>query len=57
MFSGKNYAMMSMKSLLSHVLRRYRIKADHAKLVVKLDVLLKPVSGHFVSVEDRLNTT
>ncbi|XP_045780389.1 cytochrome P450 4C1-like isoform X2 [Maniola jurtina] len=52
---GKTYAMMSMKSLLSHVLRRYRLRADHTKAVIKLDVLLKPVSGHFVSIEDRLN--
>ncbi|XP_039760527.1 cytochrome P450 4C1-like isoform X2 [Pararge aegeria] len=51
---GKAYAMMSMKAQLSHVLRRYRIRADHTKLVVKLDVLLKPVAGHFVSIEDRL---
>ncbi|XP_023950100.2 cytochrome P450 4C1 isoform X2 [Bicyclus anynana] len=52
---GKAYAMMSMKALLSHVLRRYRLRADHRQLVLKLDVLLKPVTGHFVSIQDRLN--
>ena len=46
--------MMSMKVLLCHLLRRYKLHADHTKLVLKLDVLLKPVSGHFITIEDRL---
>ncbi|XP_047539906.1 cytochrome P450 4C1-like [Vanessa atalanta] len=51
---GKTYAMMSMKTLLSHLLRRYKLHANHTNVVLKLDVLLKPVSGHFISIEDRL---
>ncbi|XP_045455315.1 cytochrome P450 4V2-like [Melitaea cinxia] len=53
---GKTYAMMSMKTLLCHLLRRYKIHADHSNIVLKLDVLLKPVSGHFITIEDRLKS-
>ncbi|CAH2059475.1 unnamed protein product, partial [Iphiclides podalirius] len=34
---GKSYAMMSMKTTLAHVLRTYRIKADHTKLELKYE--------------------
>ncbi|CAH0721153.1 unnamed protein product, partial [Brenthis ino] len=51
---GKTYAMMSIKVLLSHLLRRYKLHGDHTKMVLKLDVLLKPVTGHLITLEDRL---
>ncbi|XP_063834694.1 cytochrome P450 4C1-like [Ostrinia nubilalis] len=50
---GKTYAYMSMKTTLSHVLRKYRFKGDHTQLELKLDVLLKPSSGYYVSIEKR----
>ncbi|XP_037295816.1 cytochrome P450 4C1-like [Manduca sexta] len=50
---GKAYALMSMKITLAHLLRNYRIKADHTKLILKFDVMLKPVSGHHITVERR----
>ncbi|XP_049880698.1 cytochrome P450 4V2-like [Pectinophora gossypiella] len=48
---GKAYALMSMKTTLAHVMRHYRIKGDYTKLEMKLDVMLKPVAGHYISVE------
>ncbi|CAK1594471.1 unnamed protein product [Parnassius mnemosyne] len=50
---GKPFAFMSMKTTLAHVLRHYRIKADHTKMVVKIDVVLKPETGHHISIERR----
>ncbi|KAG7297321.1 hypothetical protein JYU34_019292 [Plutella xylostella] len=50
---GKTYAMMSMKTTLVHLLRRYRIRADHTKLVCKFGFVLKPVAGHSISIELR----
>ncbi|CAH0697237.1 unnamed protein product [Spodoptera exigua] len=50
---GKAYALMSMKTTLAHLIRRYKIKADHTKVRLKLDVMLKPDSGHYVSIERR----
>ncbi|KAG7297371.1 hypothetical protein JYU34_019347 [Plutella xylostella] len=50
---GKTYAMMSMKTTLVHLLRRYRLKADISKLQVQLVLMLKPVSGCEISIESR----
>ncbi|XP_068625401.1 cytochrome P450 4V2-like [Battus philenor] len=50
---GKAYAMMSMKITLVHWLRQYRISGDHTKMVLKLDCLLKPVSGHYITIQHR----
>ncbi|KAI5645671.1 cytochrome p450 domain-containing protein [Phthorimaea operculella] len=50
---GKAYALMSMKTTLAHVMRYYRIKGDHTKLELKLDVMLKPVGGHHITIERR----
>ncbi|KOB71906.1 Cytochrome P450 4c3, partial [Operophtera brumata] len=50
---GKSYAYMSMKTTLSHVLRRYSITANHKDLVLKLDVMLKPATGYHISIDKR----
>ncbi|XP_069363043.1 cytochrome P450 4V2-like [Maniola hyperantus] len=50
---GKVYALMSMKTTLAHVFRRYRVFGNHLWMVTKMDVLLKPVSGHHVTIEIR----
>ncbi|XP_041985201.1 cytochrome P450 4C1-like [Aricia agestis] len=50
---GKSYAYMSMKTTLAHVLRHYKVKGDHSKLTLKMDVMLKPVGGHHISIERR----
>ncbi|CAH2056501.1 unnamed protein product, partial [Iphiclides podalirius] len=51
---GKTYAMTSMKTTLAHFVRRYKVAADHSKMALKMEVLLKPVSGHCISVERRM---
>ncbi|KAG6464587.1 hypothetical protein O3G_MSEX014620 [Manduca sexta] len=50
---GKNYAMMSMKTTITHILRRYKITSDISKLVLKMEALLKPASGQHISLERR----
>ncbi|XP_072934948.1 cytochrome P450 4V2-like [Epargyreus clarus] len=50
---GQVYAMMSMKITIAHVLRNYRVTGDHTKMKLKFEVLLKPVSGHYISIEKR----
>ncbi|XP_045780271.1 uncharacterized protein LOC123877512 [Maniola jurtina] len=54
---GKTYAMMSMKTTLAHVFRRYRVFGNHLLMTMKIDVLLRPVSGHHVAIEMRKNKT
>ncbi|XP_048486596.1 cytochrome P450 4C1 isoform X1 [Plutella xylostella] len=50
---GKPYALMSMKTTLVHVLRKYRLSANHDALRVQMDLLLKPTSGHEVTITRR----
>ncbi|KOB69198.1 Cytochrome P450, family 4, subfamily V, polypeptide 2, partial [Operophtera brumata] len=50
---GKSYAMMLMKTILAHVLRHYRVSSDVTKLKLRIAGLLKPQSGHLISVERR----
>ncbi|CAK1594451.1 unnamed protein product [Parnassius mnemosyne] len=50
---GKSFAFMSMKTTLSHVLRHYRVKGNHTKMVLKIDVVLKPKYGHHISIDRR----
>ncbi|KOB63598.1 Cytochrome P450, family 4, subfamily V, polypeptide 2 [Operophtera brumata] len=53
--SGKTFSMLSMKTTISHVVRRFRITADITKLVLKEDVLLKPASGQYIILEPRID--
>ncbi|KPJ21347.1 Cytochrome P450 4C1 [Papilio machaon] len=50
---SKSYAYSSMKTTLAHLLRPYRVQADHSKMILKFDVVLKPECGHFISIEKR----
>ncbi|GBP54916.1 Cytochrome P450 4V2 [Eumeta japonica] len=50
---GKNYALMSMKTMIVHILRRYRVFSDITELKLKFGTLLKPVSGHLLKIEKR----
>ncbi|KOB77065.1 Cytochrome P450, family 4, subfamily V, polypeptide 2 [Operophtera brumata] len=50
---GKTYNMLSMKTTISHVVRRFRITADISKLVLQQDMLLKPASGQHIILEPR----
>ncbi|KAJ8715557.1 hypothetical protein PYW07_010039 [Mythimna separata] len=50
---GRTFATISMKTTLSHVLRQFKITADMNELRLKIDFLLKPVSGSLVSLDRR----
>ncbi|CAK1594478.1 unnamed protein product [Parnassius mnemosyne] len=50
---GKPFAFMSMKTTLAHLLRHYRVKGDHSKIKAKIDMVLKSVYGHHISIERR----
>ncbi|XP_061723529.1 cytochrome P450 4V2-like [Cydia pomonella] len=50
---GKNYALMSVKTNLVHLVRKFRISADYSKVKRKYDLLLKYVEGHHISLELR----
>ncbi|PZC72621.1 hypothetical protein B5X24_HaOG200034 [Helicoverpa armigera] len=51
---GKIYSMMKIKTTLSYILRHFRIHSNIEKLETRCDVLLKPVAGHFISLELRV---
>ncbi|KAJ8715376.1 hypothetical protein PYW07_009858 [Mythimna separata] len=51
---GRTYAMVSMKVTLAHFLRQYRVKADISKLKIKYEFVLRPESGHEISIERRI---
>ncbi|XP_062532222.1 cytochrome P450 4C1-like isoform X1 [Bombyx mori] len=50
---GKVYAMMSMKTTLSFLLRRYRVSSDVTDLEFKLEAILRPHRGHYIAIERR----
>ncbi|XP_048486599.1 cytochrome P450 4C1 isoform X2 [Plutella xylostella] len=50
---GKPYAMMTMKTTLVHVIRRFQLSASQEALRVQMDLLLKPASGHGVTFTRR----
>ncbi|CAG5014176.1 unnamed protein product [Parnassius apollo] len=50
---GKAYAMMWLKIIISHFLRKYLVTGDQQKALFKFDFLLKPHSGHYIAIEKR----
>ncbi|CAG4964125.1 unnamed protein product [Parnassius apollo] len=50
---GKAYAMMWLKTIISHFLRKYLVTGDYKKMLLKFDFLLKPYSGHNIAIERR----
>ncbi|XP_013165751.1 PREDICTED: cytochrome P450 4V2-like [Papilio xuthus] len=50
---GRTYSMISMKTTLAHILRKYSINADHKKMQLKLECLMKPFAGHHIIIERR----
>ncbi|XP_052744944.1 cytochrome P450 4V2 [Bicyclus anynana] len=50
---GQTYASMSIRIILSHIFRNYKVFGDHTKMVARFDVLLKPVSGYHVQIEKK----
>nr|WRX06004.1 CYP340K7 [Helicoverpa armigera] len=51
---GRTYAMIVLKVQLAHFIRRYRVKADMTQLKLNFDFVLKPESGHEISIERRM---
>ncbi|XP_045780381.1 cytochrome P450 4C1-like [Maniola jurtina] len=50
---GQPFAYMSMKTTLAHIFRHYRLTGDHKKMTLKMNIMLKPVSGHYIAIEKR----
>ncbi|KAF2878993.1 hypothetical protein ILUMI_27175 [Ignelater luminosus] len=53
---GLNYAMMQMKSIMAYLIRRYKFKTPYKSIEdveIRIDLLIKPVHGHLVSIEPR----
>lgn len=55
---GYQYALMSIKTALSAIIRRYRIlgepeKTDKPKIRVKIDIMMKDVGGYTIALEKR----
>ncbi|KOB77067.1 Cytochrome CYP340K4 [Operophtera brumata] len=52
---GITYNMLSLKTTISHVIRRFRITADISILVLRQVILLRPASGQHISLEPRID--
>ncbi|CAG4961426.1 unnamed protein product [Parnassius apollo] len=50
---GKAYAMMWLKTIISHVLRKYLVTGDHNNILFRFDFVLKPHSGRYIAIEKR----
>ncbi|CAK1594475.1 unnamed protein product [Parnassius mnemosyne] len=50
---GKTYAVMWLKTLISHFIRKYQVTGDHKNLLLKYDFLLNPYSGYYIAIEKR----
>ncbi|KAJ8715380.1 hypothetical protein PYW07_009862 [Mythimna separata] len=50
---GKTYALMYLKATMIPLIRKYKLIADHKNVKLDLKVLMKPVSGHLVEIEER----
>ncbi|XP_028040784.1 cytochrome P450 4V2-like isoform X2 [Bombyx mandarina] len=50
---GKNYAMAILKTVLASCVRELEFTAEQAELQLKLDVVLRPASGHLLQVKTR----
>lgn len=51
--AGKNYALTSMKVTLAYLIRSFRFKANISELKVKIDIMMKPRAGHYMTIERR----
>ncbi|CAG9111898.1 unnamed protein product [Plutella xylostella] len=49
---GRHFGMLAMKSILSNVLRSYKIKSNACEQL-KIEILLFPVKGHLICIEKR----
>ncbi|XP_059057739.1 cytochrome P450 4c3-like [Achroia grisella] len=50
---GKKYAMAIMKTIIAHCVRELELVSEADKLELKIDLALKPMSGHLIQVKLR----
>ncbi|XP_061723171.1 cytochrome P450 4c3-like [Cydia pomonella] len=53
---GKPYALMAIKTIVVHLVRKYRISADYSKVKLEYDVLLKYGEGQHITLQLRKET-
>ncbi|KAK7872272.1 hypothetical protein R5R35_012119 [Gryllus longicercus] len=52
-FIGQKFAMLGMKSIISKILRTYKLLPGTTQLVLAVDILLKTRTGVHIKLEDR----
>ncbi|GBP58577.1 Cytochrome P450 4V2 [Eumeta japonica] len=50
---GKRYAMALMKTILVHLLRRFKFESEDNELEFKVDIALRTTRGHLIKVQSR----
>ncbi|CAF4879315.1 unnamed protein product [Pieris macdunnoughi] len=50
---GRHFGMLGMKSILANVLRSYKVSSNICNRL-KIEILLIPVSGHLITIENRI---
>ncbi|XP_061379365.1 cytochrome P450 4c21-like [Danaus plexippus] len=50
---GRSYAKAILKTMLAHCVREFRFNSDAKNLNIKMDLVLRPISGHLLEVELR----
>ncbi|OWR54327.1 cytochrome P450 CYP366A1 precursor, partial [Danaus plexippus plexippus] len=50
---GRSYAKAILKTMLAHCVREFRFNSDAKNLSIKMDLVLRPISGHLLKVELR----
>ncbi|CAK1586636.1 unnamed protein product [Parnassius mnemosyne] len=50
---GKRYAVTLMKTVLVHSVREYEFVSEADKMELKIDIALRPISGHLLQVKSR----
>ncbi|KAJ8715360.1 hypothetical protein PYW07_009842 [Mythimna separata] len=51
---SRTYAMITMKVVLAHFLRRYQIQGDISKLKMQYEFVMRPISGHEIRIKRRM---
>lgn len=52
---GKKYAMAILKTILAHCLRELEFVSQADNMQMKIDIALRPISGHLIQVRQRID--